>query len=195
MNRLIKSNLCFARVIVREDTSPAIFYANRGPWISLDVMLEWIDEKEEHPPIEEDLYLSGTACPSTARGEFLIRPSQPKLSFDSWTSVQVNPKYFSHFTGKPIEMILYCSSPTQPIIRWINSWKSRKIIVKSRKKHISKNDLSIGGQKKRRKLSKKHQDFEELLSYSKQCYMAISSLVVDDMLSCLKNVPRHVLVK
>lgn len=195
MSRLIKSNLCFARVVVKEDTSPAIFYANRGPWIHLDVKLEWMNEGEDHPPVTEELYLAGTACPSTSRGDFFIRPQQPVLSFDDWTRVQVNPKFFSHFTGKPIEMILYCSSPSQPIVRWINSWKSRKIIVKSRKKHLSPNDLSPTKRRKRRRLADCQHDYEELLTYAKRCYMAISGLVVDDMVSCLNGVPQQVLVR
>lgn len=190
MSRLIKSNLCLARVIVKEDTSPAIFYANRGPWISLEVKLEWLVDNV--PNQIEPLYLAGTACPSTSRGEFLIRPSKPQLSFDEWTSVEVCPKFFSHFLGKPIEMVLFCSSHTEPIVRWINSWKSSKIIVKSRKKkiHPPLNEPNS----KRRKLEDHRKDYQQLLEFSKRCYMALSTLMVEDMISCLQNVPKEVLV-
>ena len=190
MSRLIKSNLCLARVIVKEDTSPAIFYANRGPWINLEVKLEWLVDKI--PNQIEPLYLSGAASPSTSRGEFLIRPSKPLLSFDEWTSVEVNPKFFSHFLGKPIEMILYCSSHTEPIVRWVNSWKSSKIIVKSRKKKIYSPRSKPNS--KRRKLEDHQKDYAELLEFSKRCYLALTGLVVEDMITCLENVPKQVLV-
>lgn len=188
MNRLIKSNLCFAKVVVKEDTSPAIFYSNRGPWITLEVKLAWKTGYDNHIPINDPIYLKGTACPSTTRGEFLIRPQQTTLSFDTWATVDVNPRYFSHYTGKPIEMILYCSDEDQPVLRWIDTWKSRRIIVKGRKKTKSTTPMSsIVPHNKKRKI--KASEYEELLAYAKKCYMALSSLMVEEMNTCLEIVP------
>jgi len=178
MSRQVKSYLCFSKLVVKDEEKviPPIFYANRGPWIKLQIKLE--GQITNRP-----VFVQGDISPMSLRGEFLMKPEKVQLFHDKWTMIEINPRYFSHFNKKAVQIILRAVDDDGVVVEWVEPWKSQKLIVKSRKS--KKRRRSMGGLFN----DNNNNDNNEMLEFAQKCFIAMSSLELEKMIHCLETFP------